>query len=137
MYLTEMVLREGPRPDIWVFAAPLVWEDATYGRLEVPEGFPTDLGSYPRILRSIPAFDPNGPSRKPAGTHDWLYGSKDGRRYGKEFADLFLYDACLSVGISPVTAGLIYYGVHWGGGPSWNADGRRLAQPSVLPPLPG
>lgn len=136
MFLTDMVLREGPRPDLWAFAAPLVWCDPVYGRLEVPIGFVTDLASYPRILRNIPAFDPNGPSRKPAGVHDWLYGSAAGRRYGKQFADLFLRDACVTVGISPAVAGMIYYGVHWGGGSSWDADGRRLAQPSFLPPLP-
>lgn len=133
MFLTRLQLEDRAEPDLWTYVAPLVWCDPVYGRLEVPIGSITDLASIPRILRNIPALDPNGLSRRPAGMHDWLYGSKEGRRYGKQFADSFLRAALLAEGTTKGTAATFYYGVHWFGGSSWDSDGRRLSAPNPAP----
>lgn len=111
---------------MWTVAAPLVWQDPIYGMLAVPLGFPTDLASIPRIFRNIPWLDPNGVSRRPAVVHDYLYGSKFGRRYGKEFADHFLRDALLAEGAAQGVASAFYWAVCLGGGGGWASDGRAL-----------
>lgn len=133
MFLSQLELIADPQPDLWRLGAPLVWCDPTYGRLEVPTGFQTDLASIPRIFRNLPWLDPDGLSRRPAALHDWLYGSKQGRSFGKQFADSFLRAALESEGASQACAGTFYYAVHWFGGSSWDGDGVALARPSTLP----
>lgn len=133
MFLTRLQLEDRSEPDLWTVAAPLVWCSPQFGRLVVPAGFITDLASIPRILRNLPILDPNGLSRRPAGMHDWLYGSKDGRRYDKQFADSFLRAALLTEGATQATASTFYYGVHWFGQSSWDSDGRRLSAPNAAP----
>jgi hypothetical protein len=127
VFQTDLDLRATTAPDIWALAAPLVWEDAIFGRLEVPVGFLTDLASIPRALRSLPFLDPNGVSRRPAAGHDWLYAA--GRRFGKPFADSFLRASLLAEGASPATAWAFYQGVHLFGGPAWRSDERILGFP--------
>lgn len=132
MFLTTLELIADPQPDIWTLGAALVWCDATYGRLEVPVGFKTDLASIPRIFRNLPMLDPDGLSRRPAALHDWLYGSVAGRRLGKPFADSFLRAALLSEGASKRAAWVFWAAVHYFGASSWNSDGRALS-PSFKP----
>ena len=117
MFLNEPILKADPVPDQWILVEPLVWVDKTYGRLEAPAGFRTDLASTPGHV------DDNGPSRRPAITHDALYNL--GQRLGKDFADAFLRDAILAEGGGHMRAQLYYYGVHWFGGPSWRAAARE------------
>lgn len=126
MFLTPLVLVavEG-LPDQWQFEAPLMWADQVFGVLTVPAGFPTDLASIPRCLRNIPDLDPDGLSRRPAAMHDWLYGSKEGRAHGKDFADNFIRAALLSEGAAHEVAEEFYLAVHLFGGSSWNGDGAK------------
>lgn len=128
MFLSDLVLIEDPRPDLWRLGSALIWEDKVFGRLEVPVGFVTDLASIPRAFRNLPFLDPNGVSRRPAALHDWLYGSAPGRRLGKPFADQFLYAALRSEGAGPKTAWAFWAAVHYFGASSWNGDGRALGQ---------
>jgi hypothetical protein len=93
--------------------------------------FITDLASIPRLFRNLPWLDPNGLSRRPAVVHDFLYGSKIGRRFGKQFADSFLRTALVSEGATKTTANSFYFAVSWFGGESWDADGLKLAAPNV------
>lgn len=137
MFTSPLVLIEDPEPDIWRLGAPLVWVDAVFGALTVPQGFRTDLASIPRLFRNLPFLDPNGLSRRPAAMHDYLYGSIHGRRLGKPFADDFLYDALISEGSSKTAAWAFYAAVHYFGGSSWDGDGRALSAPGKLPPTPG
>lgn len=125
MFITQLILVELPQPDLWQLAAPLLWRDVTFGDLEVPAGFVTDLASIPRSLRNLPFLDPDGVSRRPAAMHDWLYDSKGGRAHGKDFADSFLRAALLAEGASSSTAWAFYYGVHMFGQSSWDADTER------------
>lgn len=115
MFLSPLVLQADPQPDLWVLAAPLIWSDPIYGRLEAPVGFRTDLASTPFHV------DDNGPSRRPAAMHDVLY--KLGRARGKDFADRFLHDAILAEGGGRARAWLYYRAVHWFGGSAWASDG--------------
>ncbi len=132
MFLTELDLIGEPQPDLWRLGAPLVWCDPIYGRLAVPVDFITDLASIPRLFRNLPWLDPNGLSRRPAVVHDFLYGSKTGRRFGKQFADSFLRAALLSEGATKGDAATFYYAVHWFGQSSWDGDGFKLSAPGRL-----
>jgi hypothetical protein len=133
MFKSDLILIAATQPDLWRLSAPLVWSDSRRGTIAVPAGFVTDLASIPRLFRNIPNLDPNGVSRRPAVVHDWFYGSKAGRRWGKDFADTFLFDALLAEGATKAAAHAIYYGVHWFGKWSWDADGVKLSQPNPRP----
>jgi hypothetical protein len=121
MFLSPLVLQADIQPDRWILAAPLVWEDPAFGRLEAPVGFITDLASTPFHV------DDNGPSRRPAAMHDALY--KLGRERGKDWADQFLRRAILFEGGGYFRAQAYYLGVHWFGGSAWVQDG--LMPPSA------
>lgn len=123
MFLTEMDLAADPAPDMWVYRQPLIWCDPVFGRIEAPIGFRTDLASIPRLFRNLPAFDPNGLSRLPAGLHDWLYRLQR----DKAKADQFLYAALQQQGMSQIDAYLYYDAVHVFGGPSWASDSAGVA----------
>lgn len=123
MFLTRANVEDDPEPDIWVVMSPLIWVDPTFGRLIVPAGFRTDLASIPRLLRNLPFLDPNGPSRRPAIAHDWLYAW---RGWGKDKADEFLRAALLAEGAYTATAAAYYYAVHWGGSEAWESDAGAL-----------
>jgi hypothetical protein len=122
VFLSPLVLEAAPNPDFWFVRAPLIWCDPLYGRVEVPIGFTTDLASIPRALRNLPAFDPNGRSRRPAVVHDWLY---QWRGFTKPTADGFLRDAMVAEGCSPADADAFYAAVHWFGQSAWDDDGNR------------
>jgi hypothetical protein len=110
------------RDDFWVVRAPLIWCNAEFGRIAVPVGFRTDLASIPRALRNLPAFDPNGLSRRPAVVHDWLYAHQT---HPKDFADRFLRTAMLAEGAVHADAEAFYEAVHLFGTDAWHTDGAR------------
>lgn len=125
MFLTPLELVADPEPDFWVLGPPLIWSDPVYGRIEATTGFRTDLASIPRVFRNLPAFDPNGASRRPAVLHDWLYSSRVGYRFGRKFADSFLRDALLAEGSSGWTAQEFYWAVRVGGSGHWDPLSAR------------
>lgn len=122
MFTTNLVL-ETYKPDLWIIAAPLRWVDTQFGKIDVPQGFITDLASIPRALRGLPDFDPNGVSRRPAAMHDWLYAW---RKPGKDFADNFLRSSLRVEGASELDACAFYDAVHYFGSDAWNSDARVL-----------
>lgn len=122
MFTTDLVL-ETYKPDLWIFAQPLIWVDTTYGTIEVPQGFITDLASIPRLLRALPAYDPNGISRRPAAMHDWLYAW---RGFGKAQADNFLRDSMLAEGSTGFDAATFWDAVHYCGEGAWENDAKVL-----------
>lgn len=129
MFLTPLVLEADVRPDFWIVRSPLVWCDATYGRLEVPVGFYTDLASIPRAARNLAAFDPDGPSRRPAVVHDWLYQLQ---AHPKPWADMFLRDAMITEKCGVLDAYAFYEAVHEFGQSSWDADHARTMAASFV-----
>lgn len=125
MFLSDLALIAEPRPDYWRLEAPLIWSDPIHGRLMAPAGFETDLASIPRLFRNLPSFDPNGPSRRPAVMHDWLYSSRAGYRLGRDFADDFLRAALLAEGAGVWTVRAFYLAVRIGGAPHWEPLSAR------------
>jgi hypothetical protein len=123
MFLGPLVLEADPAPDMWIFTAPLVWQDKQFGTLTVPIGFRTDLASIPYAFRSIPFLDTAGISRRPAGMHDWLYSW---RMIGKDDADEFLKQSLLAEGAEPKVAAVFYLGVHEFGQAAWDSDNGAL-----------
>jgi hypothetical protein len=124
VFLTKLDI-QAEAPDFWSVASELVWCDPTYGRISVPKGFLTDLASIPRALRNLPAFDPNGLSRRPAVVHDWLYQVQS---HPKAWCDLFLRDSMITEKCSVADAYAFYDAVHWFGQSSWDSDhGRTMA----------
>lgn len=130
MFLTHLDLR-ATAPGQWTLLAPLVWLDETFGRVEVPAGTPTDLASVPRFLRDRKAFAIDGPSRRPAVVHDFLYArgvAFDGSQewtVDRQRADTFLRVALAVEGVPAATAWAYYWGVRLGGWKPWN-EYRRL-----------
>lgn len=110
MFLNELVL-ERYGSDKWRVHKPLEFTDHTYyfGRLyRVPEGFVTDLASFPRWLWWIPGFNPNGRSRRPAVLHDWLYTACNTTRHE---ADRIFKEALMQDRTKPWLANLFYTAV--------------------------
>lgn len=123
MFLSPLVLEaDDSAPDFWTVRAPLVWCDSKYGRISVPTGFRTDLASIPRAFRNLPAFDPDGRSRRPAVVHDWLYAWQ---AFPKDTCDTFLRDSMLGEGCDHVDAESFYEAVHLFGNAAWASDGAR------------
>jgi hypothetical protein len=117
MFATPLIIEayEG-RDDFWIVRAPLIWQDDDFGLIHVPPGFITDLASIPRALRNLPAFDPNGKSRKPAVIHDWLYSVG----HDKARADEFLRQAMIAEGGTVGDADAFYEAVHLFGQRAWD-----------------
>lgn len=131
MFKSELVLAEDAQPDMWDIVEPLIWEDATFGRLVVPDGFRTDLASIPTFLRGMPFLDRNGVSRRPAAAHDWLYAW---RGWGKKRADMFLYAALIAEGAPHWVARTFELGVEYGGKSSWDGDAGALELHDFITP---
>lgn len=121
MFQARLYIRDMPSPDLWVLVQPLVWLDSEFGRIEVPVGMMTDLASIPRALRNLPELDPDGPSRRAAVAHDFLYDRSEGRAHGKDFADRFLRAAMVAEGCGVISSNLFYQAVKDFGQSSWDA----------------
>lgn len=85
------------------------------GPVDVPEGFVTDLASFPQwalaLLGDI--------AQQPAVPHDFIYNM---HTVSRETADSMLYEACILTGVPRWKAWAIYLGVRIGGGSHWNPD---------------
>lgn len=88
-----------------------------YRLIEVPRGFITDFASIPYILRASRTFDVNGPSRRPAVIHDYLYCAQ---LFDRALCDLIFYEALRDEGVSANLATLLYRGVRRGGARHYN-----------------
>ena len=110
------------KPNEWVLLRPLVWQDGAFV-IEVPARFVTDLASIPGVLRGLPAFNPNGLSRRPAILHDFAYCSHCVPT--RADADQLLFDALLSAGVSRAVARAYWLGVRAGGWLYWNERRKR------------
>lgn len=111
MFLNSLVL-EPHGAEKWKVHIRLLW---ACGRCEtgdahfvVPEGFITDLASFPRWLWWIKWFNPNGRSRRPAVLHDWLYTAC---LIPKRDADKAFREALIDEGVNPTAAKLMYWAV--------------------------
>lgn len=122
MFKSDLALIVIPSaPDLWRFAAPLVWED-TDGTITIPKGFVTDLASIPHLLDWAPNLDRTGVSRRAAALHDGLYAL--GRARGKAYADDKLHAALIADGMPSAGADEYFYAVHWFGDDAYNSDAQ-------------
>lgn len=123
MFTTALVLEEAPAIDFWIVQQPLVWTgQQEFPAFTVPVGFQTDLASIPRALRNLPAFDPNGKSRRAAVGHDWLYWWQG---WHKSLSDKFLHAAMLLEGCTVQEADAFYAAVALFGHDSWDDGTKR------------
>lgn len=113
MFKSELDLRAG-EPGEWILLSPVMWQDATI-KVVVPRRFITDLASLPRVMRI--SLDRNGPSRRPAVVHDWLYCTKTTTRAE---ADKLFLDMLKAEGVSRLKRIMFYSGVRAGGWVYWN-----------------
>ena len=98
----------------WILLTPYsaVWDD---GKVDVPQGFQTDLSSIPRIARSIiPQIgDHNGPSV----IHDWCYRNHWENR---STSDSLFLEGMKVKGVNWLRRNIIYAAVRTGGWVTWN-----------------
>lgn len=88
-------------------------------RHEIPEGFETDLGSFPFFLQWLPWFRPSGAFDAEFLLHDWLYSLGDMSGITRREADAILFRDLFIVEIHPVRLALIKAGVRSRGWLRW------------------
>lgn len=117
--------------DYWALRKPIGWiPDATDGpdviRVDVPEGFVTDLASIPRYLWPIMAK--TGRYGNAAIYHDWLYTEQPCDR---ATADRVFDRALVEMGVDDSTRKIMWAAVRVFGGAGWKghaldkAEGRK------------
>ncbi|MDR1279491.1 MAG: DUF1353 domain-containing protein [Opitutaceae bacterium] len=130
--LTETILGEERQLEL---AAPFVFESDTLGKIELEDGFVTDMASIPRLFWRI--FPPSGRYTAAAIVHDWLYWfqAKESHltpkiRITRKQADNVLMEAMTALGVPWLTRQTIYRAVRVGGGIAWRGNyERRTGQP--------
>ena len=95
---------------LWTVENPFAWCGAMGQRIEVPDGFVTDLASVPRLLWWL--LPPFGSYTQAAVLHDWLYSH---HRMTRPEADSILWAAMKVCGTTLWERVLIYGGVRIGG----------------------
>ena len=121
-------LRVEDHPDGWRLTQPLTycthdlpaWQGiAQPGSvlISVPRGFITDLASIPAPFE--PWFDVNGPSRRAAVLHDYLYRRGLGTRV---LADLIFRQAMADCGVSWWRRWSMWSAVRIGGWAAWRGN---------------
>jgi len=97
----------------WVLLEPFIYfSERLSTKIVIPRSFFTDLASVPRWLRWLVNVA-NGPTRKPAVTHDALCHEEFKRRYviSQADSDLVFLEAMIANGIAPWKARSIYTAV--------------------------
>jgi len=133
MFIGELDVRAyRGHDDEWVVLSDMWWRDAAFAvalgapelaEIKVPRGFVTDLASIPRPLRGL--LDVNGPSRRAAPLHDYLYCSQPCLRAQ---ADALFHFALATEGVGLIDRNIYYAGVRGGGWYYWN---KRLRDPHL------
>ena len=70
-FLTELDARLKDSDNVWVLAAPLIYQSDILGKITVPEGFLTDFASVPRIPIAYILFGDRAHCE--SVIHDYLY----------------------------------------------------------------
>lgn len=96
-------------------------------KIEVPQGYMSDLTSVPRPARSI--VSRVGPHLEAAILHDWLYDACDvygwkPKPYMKEFADSVMKIAMKHARVRKWRISVTYRAVHWWGGRKFKRKSR-------------
>lgn len=104
----------------WRLGAPFVVQDSVLGKIEVAEGFITDLGSIPRLFWNL--VPPEGPATPAYLIHDWLYSRQNCTR---QQADDFLLRFMTVLRVNYFTRYVIYWNLRAFGWSAWNSDRKR------------
>lgn len=99
-------------------------DDAT-----IEEGFKTDLGSIPWLIKIIPGFRPTDPGVRGFLRHDLEYRRQIAER---KLIDVVMEADLIADGMTPWKAKLCYWGVRLFGGKAWQAN-QRKAQANANP----
>lgn len=109
-FLSKLVLEASDKDGMWVVAAPFYYDSDVANRvITVPQGFPTDLASTPRIPFIYEAC--GNIATKAAVIHDYLYTSG---REPRAVADAVLREAAELAGVSWLQRWAMWAGVRIG-----------------------
>lgn len=110
-FLTKLLIETGDDSGAWIVAQALVYQSDVAGRtITVPQGFPTDLASTPRIPLIYEVA--GGVATMAAVVHDYLYTSG---RESRAVADAVLREAAAVTGVSWFQRWVMWLGVRIGG----------------------
>jgi hypothetical protein len=110
-FLSKLILEASDVDGTWVVAASFVYDSDAAGRvITVPQGFPTDLASTPRIPLVYEVC--GNIATKAAVIHDYLYTSG---RESRAVADAVLREAAGLAGVSWWQRWAMWAGVRVGG----------------------
>jgi hypothetical protein len=122
-FLTRLILEASDVDGMWVVAAPFEYEsDAAARVITVPQGFPTDLASTPRLPIIYEAC--GNIAIKAAVVHDYLYTSG---RESRAVADAVLREAAELAGVSWWRRWGMWAGVRLGG--AWHYTATPAGSP--------
>lgn len=122
--------------DYYYVRGTIVWEPNSgqrFRRVEVPDGFVTDLASIPRIFWQV--LKPQGRHAYAAVVHDYLYWEQDRSR---EEADLIFMIAMQDSKVNRATVKLLYTAVRRFGKDAWekNSELKRSGERRLLKRFP-
>ncbi|MEN6639188.1 MAG: DUF1353 domain-containing protein [Smithella sp.] len=125
-FLTELDARLQDDDSIWVLDAPLIYDSAILGGIEVPAGFETDFASVPRIPFIYEAFGDR--AHREAVLHDYLYRIDSVPQASFSQANEVFYEAMELQGKIWLVRHCMWLGVWIGGYPSYHKKrvGDRL-----------
>lgn len=110
-FLSKLTLEASDTDGMWVVAAPFIYQSDVAKRvITVPQGFPTDLASTPRIPLIYEVA--GNVATKAAVIHDYLYTSG---RESRAVADAVLREASALAGVSWLQRWVMWAGVRIGG----------------------
>lgn len=101
----------------------IVWspnDGQSFQRVDVPEGFVSDLASVPRIFWQV--LKPEGRHAYAAVVHDYLYWEQDRSR---DEADLIFKIAMEDSNVSARTVAILYHAVRRRGQGAWEDNARK------------
>lgn len=90
-----------------IYQSDLTGDDGLPVKVVVPEGFPTDLASIPRVFRFL--IVKNGRHRAPAIVHDYL--CRLGLDFSRVTADKIFLEAMQVCGVPAIRRRLMYWAV--------------------------
>lgn len=100
------------RPGYWTLTRPLFFRTRDGYRVEVPQGYETNLASIPRLLQGI--VQVNGRHRAAAVVHDFLYdlrGCLPYRQFSRQEADDIFLDAMVELGVPRLRRRIMFLAV--------------------------
>jgi len=126
-FSTPLDARADDSDKIWMLLSPLVYESDSVGRIEVPEGFCTDLSSVPRVPIIYMLW--GGRLHYEGVLHDFLYRIDCPVQVSYGQANWVFYEAATARGKPGYIKRPMYIGVCAGGWPHWKR--RTVSWPKI------